>query len=131
MIDFSKKEREVMEILWRENRDLTVSELDELSPRGTLKLNSIYLYINSLLKKGAIKVAGYVPAVRTHARTYKAMFTEADYISIQITGQISSRANPENLQHIILTAIQSGSISKEALDELQELIDHQREELEK
>lgn len=131
VINFSHKEREVMEIFWRENRELTVSELEKLSPNATLKLNSLYLYINSLLKKGAIKVSGVVPAVRTNARTYSAMFTEADYVSMQITGQISSRANPENLRYIILTAIQSGLISEEALDELQELIDQQREELKK
>ena len=118
-----------MEILWRENRALTVSELVELSSNGMLKPNSVYLYINSLLKKGAIKVAGYVPAVRTNARKYRAVFTEADYVSIQITGNISSRANPENLKQIILTAIKAGSISEETLDELQELIDRQREEL--
>ena len=118
-----------MEILWRENRALTVSELVELSSNRMLKPNSVYLYINSLLKKGAIKVAGYVPAVRTHARKYRAVFTEADYVSIQITGNISSRANPENLKQIILTAIKAGSISEETLDELQELIDRQREEL--
>ena len=119
-----------MEILWRENKDLTVSDLAELS-KGRIPLNSLYLYINSLLKKGAIEVSGHVPAVRTHARTYRAAFTEADYISIQITGHISSRANPESLKQIILTAIKVGSISEETLDELQDIIDKQREELKK
>jgi len=120
-----------MEILWKENRELTVSEIAGLSPSGKVKINSIYLYINGLLKKGAIKVAGHVPAVRTHSRTYKAMFTEADYIAMQITGQISSRANASNLKKIILTAIQTGAISETTLDELQDLIDQQREEMRK
>lgn len=132
VINFSKGEREVMEILWRENRELTAAEITDLSTsRRALKSNSVYLYINGLLKKGAIKVTGHVPAVRTHARTYKASVTEADYILIQVTGQISARANPENLKQIILTAIKAGSISEYALDELQDLIDKQREELRK
>jgi len=131
MINFSAGEREVMETLWRENRDLTVSEIFELSKSRMLKANSIYLHINSLLKKGAIVVTGHVPAVRTHARTYNATLTEADYITIQITGQISARANAENVKLIVATAIQAGCVSEDALDELQELIEKQREELRK
>ena len=59
-MEFTKKEQELMEVLWKAGRPLSSKEIVENSIDKTWKDSSIHILLNSLLDKGAIKEAGYV-----------------------------------------------------------------------
>mgnify|MGYP000392340810 FL=1 len=48
LINLSAKETDVMSVLWRENKDLTASQIAQA---GELKLNTVKVALPSLLKK--------------------------------------------------------------------------------
>ena len=59
-MELTKKEQELMEVLWKAERPLSSKEIVENSIDKTWKDSSIHILLNSLLDKGAIKEAGYV-----------------------------------------------------------------------
>ena len=60
----TKSENEIMELLWREGRPLSRSEIIDLTPDRTWKPASIHILLNSMLEKGAIQVAGFVQSTK-------------------------------------------------------------------
>lgn len=80
----SKKEEEVMKLLWQENRELSSSDIISLSINKTWKSSSIFILLNSLLKKGAIEMAGFIKSQTNYGRTFKYIITENEYIVMQI-----------------------------------------------
>lgn len=54
-MEFTKKEQELMDVLWKAGRPLSSKEIVENSIDKTWKDSSIHILLNSLLDKGAIK----------------------------------------------------------------------------
>ena len=67
LINLSAKETDVMSVLWRENKDLTASQIAQA---GELKLNTVKVALLSLLKKGYVKVADIVYSRTVLSRSY-------------------------------------------------------------
>ncbi len=67
LINLSAKETDVMSVLWRENKDLTASQIAQA---GELKLNTVKVALPSLLKKGYVKVADIVYCRTVLSRSY-------------------------------------------------------------
>ena len=66
----TKSETEIMDLLWREDRPLSRSEIIDLTPERSWKPASIHILLNSMLDKGAIAVAGFVQSTKNYARTF-------------------------------------------------------------
>ncbi len=92
----SKKEEEVMRLLWHENRELSSSDIIQLSPNKTWKSSSIFILLNSLLKKGAIEMAGFIKSQTNYGRTFKYVTTENEYMVMQIK-KVFEKSNITNL----------------------------------
>ena len=75
--------KEVMELLWREGRPLSRSEIIDLTPDRTWKPASIHILLNSMLEKGAIQVAGFVQSTKNYARTFTPTLTADEYAVLQ------------------------------------------------
>lgn len=70
-MELTKKEQELMEVLWKAGRPLSSKEIVENSIDKTWKDSSIHILLNSLLDKGAIKEAGYVRTGKGYGRTFE------------------------------------------------------------
>lgn len=70
-MEFTKKEQELMDVLWKAGRPLSSKEIVENSIDKTWKDSSIHILLNSLLDKGAIKEAGYVRTGKGYGRTFE------------------------------------------------------------
>ena len=79
----TKSENEIMELLWREGRPLSRSEIIDLTPDRTWKPASIHILLNSMLEKGAIQVAGFVQSTKNYARTFTPTLTADEYAVLQ------------------------------------------------
>jgi len=59
-IALTKNEQEIMDLLWKENKPLSRSDIINLSTERSWKASSIHILLNQLLEKGAICVNGFV-----------------------------------------------------------------------
>ena len=75
----TKNELEIMDLLWEQKRPLSRGELLALPERKTWMDSSIHILLNSLLRKGAIREAGYTKCGKTSGRVYEAALSSAEY----------------------------------------------------
>jgi BlaI family penicillinase repressor len=73
------KEMEIMGVLWGTGVPMTASEIIEASENRTWKENSIYIIMNTLIKKGAVVLAHYKPTNTKTARAYGPALTSEEY----------------------------------------------------
>ncbi|KAF5050402.1 BlaI/MecI/CopY family transcriptional regulator [Sedimentibacter saalensis] len=69
-----------MDIIRTQVKALSRSEIIELSEKRYWKKISIHILLNSLLKKGAIKVEGFVKTGKNFGRTYSSAITQVEYL---------------------------------------------------
>ena len=87
----TKNELEIMDILWEQKRPLSRGELLSLPENKTWMDSSIHILLNSLLRKGAIREAGYAKCGKTSGRVYEAALSCAEYY---ITTLSSTKVQP-------------------------------------
>ncbi len=75
----TKNELEIMDVLWEQGRPLSRGELLALPENKTWMDSSIHILLNSLLRKGAIREAGYAKCGKTSGRVYAAALSCAEY----------------------------------------------------
>ena len=94
-------EREVMDILWKSDRPLTSMGIVAAASNKTWKSTSIYILLNSLLKKELIEVAGYERTTKNYARSFKPVLSYEDYV-IKL---LLANATEEKRKEIILKMV--------------------------
>ena len=87
----TKNELEIMDVLWEQGRPLSRGELLSLPENKTWMDSSIHILLNSLLRKGAIREAGYAKCGKTSGRVYEAALSCAEYY---VTTLDSTRIQP-------------------------------------
>ena len=87
----TKNELEIMDVLWEQKRPLSRGELLSLPENKTWMDSSIHIRLNSLLRKGAIREAGYAKCGKTSGRVYEAALSCAEYY---ITTLSSTKVQP-------------------------------------
>ena len=87
----TKNELEIMDVLWDQGRPLSRGELLSLPENKTWMDSSIHILLNSLLRKGAIREAGYAKCGKTSGRVYEAALSCAEYY---VTTLDSTRIQP-------------------------------------
>lgn len=127
MFTLSKNELDVVSLLWKDGRALSRTEIIDLSTEKTWKASSIHILLNSLLKKGAIKVEGYVQTGKNYGRTYIAAITQEEYAAMQFTKNVPSQSvNKQNLPRLFSALISTPDIDQDVLNELQKILDQRK-----
>ena len=126
------KEIEVMEVLWKEQRALTSSEIVKLSQNSTWKKSSIHILLNSLLKKGAIEIEGFIQINKAYARTFShtISFEEYTVAQIQQNKSFSNKSVPKIVSALITNQV-SLEKQNELKRELQKIIDEKSNDKER
>ena len=121
MIKLTKKESEIMDIIWKENIPLTATEIQE---SGTdMSVYSVQQVLQRLLSMEFLKVTGIKQNKKAYARQFAANISESEYISSFIN-------NKETELQLATNCIKHNN-DLETILQLEELIKQKREELEK
>lgn len=86
MFSLSKKEMEMMEILWDAGEPLARQDfLDRAAERKcSWKPNSIHILLNSMMDKGAVEVAGWYLNSHRLGRTFEPTVSREEYSLMQV-----------------------------------------------
>lgn len=125
-MELTKSELEVMNVLWQASRPLSRSEILTLSTSRTWKDSSIHILLNGLLNKNAIKEAGYVRSGKTFGRLYAANISCQEYYA----KNVFAGSSKEVLPMLFSALIQSDGISPELINELEDMLEKRKRELE-
>ena len=91
-MELTKSEMEIMDVLWAADKPLSRSDLLERSEEKTWKDSSVYILLNGLLQKQAIREAGMVKRSKTYGRTFEPTLTREEYFAATI---FSHRHKPQ------------------------------------
>ena len=107
---------------WGVGRPLSRAELLNLSVDKSWQSNSVHILLNSLLKKGALREAGFVRSGKTYGRTFEAALTCEEYYasSIQVT------KNKPSLTGLLTALLQVYDPDDAELDQLAEVLNQRR-----
>ena len=122
----TESEREVLELLWQEDRPLTTGEIVALSEDKTWKPSYIHLMINSLLKKGVIEVSGFKQTVKNYARTFSPTMTREEYSIHQLREENNLTSSSLSL---LFGALMEEDIDRDTIDRLSDMLEKKRKEL--
>ena len=87
----TEKELEIMSLLWCSNDPMTAAEIVKASENRTWKEKSIFVLMNSLLRKKAIVLSNLKPTCTNTARAYRAALTAEEYAVSLVCGTGKSR----------------------------------------
>ena len=114
----TKNELEIMDVLWEQGRPLSRGELLALPAEKTWMDSSIHILLNSLLRKGAIREAGYAKCGKTSGRVYEAALSVAEYY---VTTLDSTRLQP-SLPELVAAYLAVKPIDEETRRKTAELL---------
>lgn len=77
-IKLTKRELDVMEILWHTHHQMSANEIQEKS--DNVSIYTIQQVLQRLLEKGYIKVSGYGKSTKTIMRYYEKILNESEYV---------------------------------------------------
>lgn len=97
----TKKELEMMTVLWGSDTALTASEILKASTDKTWKDKSLHILITSLFKKNLIEVAGFKKNSKMYARAFKPTLNQCDYVWHKITAGLAKEKRIELINTII------------------------------
>ena len=115
-----------MDLLWREARPLSRSEIIDLTPERSWKPASIHILLNSMLEKGAIGVAGFVQSTKNYARTFTPTLTADEYAVMQF--KHSSAFNEQSVIHLV-SALVEDIQDQDTLDQLVQILEKRKLQL--
>lgn len=124
-MEFTKSELEVMNVLWQTSRPLSRNEILTLSTNKTWKDSSIHILLNSLLKKEAIKEAGYVRTGKAFGRLYAVNISCEEYYAKNVFVPGGKVILP-----LLSTMINSGRLSNDMIEKIAEMIEKRKTQLE-
>lgn len=120
----TRSETEIMDLLWKEGRPLSRSEIIELTPDRSWKPSSIHILLNSMLEKEAIKVSGFVQSTKNYARTFSPTMTADEYAIMQIKDRPGFEV--KSIPHL-MAALMDDEIDSTIIKELEALIQNKKE----
>lgn len=122
----TRSENEIMELLWKEGRPLSRSQIIGLTPDRSWKPASIHILLNSLLEKNAIQVAGFIQSTKNYARTFVPTLTAEEYALLQI--KRSPTFGPASVAALVSALVEEVE-DPLLLDQLETILRQRREEL--
>lgn len=124
---FTESELQIMELFWSSDKALSSLDILKLSPQDkTWKDNSIYIMIQTLQKKDAIKEIGAVKGEKgKYLRLFEPTLSRQDYFSKHIADSLDE----QNIPLFFSTLIADIEMSAETLDELEAILKKKRDEL--
>ena len=130
MFTLTPNEREILELMWSENRSLSRSEIMELLPNKSWSGSSIHILLNKLLEKGAIVADGFFKVGKSVGRTYASAITDKEYMLMQMKHGFGLREKtPMGVAEIFAALVSDKDINSETINELEKILDEKKKDL--
>ena len=126
MMYLTKNEIEIMDVLWKEDRPLSRGEILSLSEDKTWMDSSVHILLNSMLKKGAVREAGFVKCGKTCGRVYEAALSCEEYYA----STFDSTKKKPSFPKLMSAFIASEGIDRETIEELEKILKNEKSALE-
>ena len=97
----TKNELEIMDVLWSAGRPLSRGEILSFSEEKSWMDSSVHILLNSMLKKQAIREAGFVKCGKTCGRVYAPGVTCEEYYASTLNVTKTVPALPQLLEAIV------------------------------
>lgn len=124
----SKNELQILNTMWRENRELLRSEIIDLTEDKTWKESSIHILLNQLLKKGAIEIKGFKQNNTNIGRTYIPTISEDEYKLMQLNQKVKEMEPSSSLiSNFVNSLVKNNKLNKDDLLELEEIIQENKD----
>ena len=121
-MELTKSEMQIMDVLWASDVPLSRADLLERSEEKSWKDSSVHILLNGLLRKGAIREAGFVKRSKTYGRTFTPALTREEYFAATI---FSHKHQPKILG-LFEALLQRKDITDEQLQKIEELVRKRR-----
>ena len=125
-VKITDSEKQVLDLLWDQETPLTSTEIVHLSKDRTWKPSYIHIMISSLLKKEMIRVASFKKTTKNYARAFEPTMTREEWNLLQVTQQQKSASRTLSQ---VFTALLKEATSSDLLDDLSEMLDARKKEL--
>ena len=119
---FTKKELEIMKILWNSQSPLIASEIANANP--TLNINTVHACLRSLSKKDAIKIANIVYSGTVLTRSYIPTVTNEEYF-----GDLYNDILGTKKENLLLRSLIDTQTDITELENLEKIIAQKKKEL--
>lgn len=97
----TNSEKQIMEVLWKSDVPLSSHDIILSSSDKTWKNSSVHLFLNSLLDKELIEVAGFEKRTKNYARVFKPTLSYVDYILTVLIKNSDKEKRAELLSKLI------------------------------
>ena len=124
-MELTRNELEIMEVLWEADRPLTGTDIVQISLKKSWKDSSIHILINSLLRKEAIREAGFIRSGKGYSRTFEPTESGEKYYA----DVLANIANKTSVATLFSALFKSNSLSKDTIQELEEMLSKKKKEL--
>ncbi len=128
MLRLTKNEESILRLLWDVNRPLTRGEIIELTPNRQWTPASVHSFLNHMLDKGVIEVAGFDRTGKRYGRTYQAAMTQEELAARQMCDN-NGKPRSASVPAILAALLQDSSTDEQVLDELEALLKNKRQQL--
>lgn len=120
----TKKELEIMKILWNSNKALVASEI--ANHGEALNINTVHACLRTLLKKEAVRIAGIVYSGTVLTRSYSPVITKEDYFDDIYNDILGGKKN-----NMLMRSLIDSETDLSELETLEKLIAEKKKELTK
>ncbi len=123
-IALSKRELDVMNVLWAEGRPLIASEIPERQPG--LSINTVQAVLKKLLKREFIEVAKIVQSGTVLSRSYAPVITPEEYAVSYMTTEIFPFGKSIAKMGFLSALFDSVDNDRELIEELEKFIQERK-----
>ena len=117
-MELTRSEMEIMDVFWGASAPLSRADLLEKGEEKSWKDSSVHILLNGLLKKGAIREAGFVKRSKTYGRTFSATLTREEYFATTI---FSHRYQPQ-IVGLMEALLRREDITLQQLEQIEKLV---------
>ncbi|MBQ4563578.1 MAG: BlaI/MecI/CopY family transcriptional regulator [Lachnospiraceae bacterium] len=126
----TENEFSILTLLWTKNRSLSRPEILENLSDNDWNPNSIHLILNSMIKKGVLKVDGVTRCGQNYGRTYAPTMTQEEYAASQMIRLTPNLPQSRRLLGIFAALVDKNGIDAQTIEEMEKLLAMKRKELE-
>ena len=124
----SEREMNVMQVLWKYEKPMTVTEIVESEKELTTPI--VHTVLRKLLDKGYVQVIDTVQTGKVFAKRYKAKKTQDEEIEEKIEKCMKNSRNPMSFVNTITAALLNGAVDEESvIDELERIVQKRKKEI--
>ena len=124
----SEREMNVMQVLWKYEKPMTVTEIVESEKELTTP--TVHTVLRKLLDKDYVQVIDTVQTGKVFARRYKAKKTQDEEIEEKIEKCMKNSRNPMSFVNTITAALLNGAVDEESvIDELERIVQKRKKEI--